>query len=729
MFRPNSWLTLPRRHLLATVTTSLIAFDLLPDAHQYRGIRQRQTEVGEWLRSVRIPELIDESSQTAYRRLPRVDSFLWDSLAQVAGFGYQQAAAIAAAVSLQEPERHHVATLGALQNVITSLTDYLLDECGFAEQVFAVLDQGALRNLFDAPFMNLDSFDLPPRSDDRLVVLLSLMGAWARGLRSHRSPNLASSDWGVLQSEVEGLYNLEKAHYVHRRLSTQTDICSTHTSSMRACLPVRIMLRVATLALGKGAVDPPEVRSQVDANGKCVAIIDEIVDLADDLTKGRRSGLVTYALRVSGNQGWDIRDIDVYDTIWEGVKRLNAEVQLTGPKRSVDQNAELGFENGGEATTNSLREFSEFCIALWAGWDLQPSKGGRRHTTPQNPPSESASTSLQNAAQYLLLQHRSDFHDAIHLFTLPAAGATQTLLQHPCWLFPRTHIIYALARLAQSGIVDVPSSLIATEAMTILRAKHSTMAGGWNYIREMSHLPPDCDDLAIVLRTLHCTGGEDLAVACDKPVRIALDAMHPSGAVPTWILASSQPHRHGSVAASKYLTEITQSGSDTQVEVMANLCASLEIGGPARYAHELQRASAFVESRQYADGSWPSHWYKGPYYSTYICSWFVSLVQPSSLCLSRAKQFLNCSRNADGGWGSDGSDSLSTAFALLALKNLGAEPAILNTGLMLLKDRQSPDGGWEAVEWIDFPTPYGIQRYQSRCITTAFAILSLLDGL
>jgi hypothetical protein len=226
---------------------------------------------------------------------------------------------------------------------------------------------------------------------------------------------------------------------------------------------------------------------------------------------------------------------------------------------------------------------------------------------------------------------------------------------------------------------------------------------------------------------LNRAGGSALAAICDEPVRLALDRMTPSGAIPTWIF-SSQDRGDCDDTAKDYVLWLQQPEDWVQVEVVANLCVGLLASSTARYAGVIAKVVEYIASEQEADGHWESSWYDGPFYGTYISACAIASVREGSKAHMRAVSYLLGAQRPDGGWGASRSDPLSTALSVLTLATdptTGSRDAI-RTGQQHLIAHQSDEGNWQAVPWMAFGTPYGFQTYGSQSITTAFALRALL---
>jgi squalene cyclase len=94
--------------------------------------------------------------------------------------------------------------------------------------------------------------------------------------------------------------------------------------------------------------------------------------------------------------------------------------------------------------------------------------------------------------------------------------------------------------------------------------------------------------------------------------------------------------------------------------------------------------------------------------------------------MDRARRFILTRQHSDGSWGEPSNSPLSSAFALLALEELGlaGEPAF-ERGVEHLKASQDRSGRWPSCRWIRFPTLDGEVAYGSETITTAFCLKAL----
>ncbi|OLE15664.1 MAG: hypothetical protein AUI36_37925 [Cyanobacteria bacterium 13_1_40CM_2_61_4] len=150
---------------------------------------------------------------------------------------------------------------------------------------------------------------------------------------------------------------------------------------------------------------------------------------------------------------------------------------------------------------------------------------------------------------------------------------------HHALLFQRTMILDALLD-AREARLPVPDRVLAEEGLAILRAKHRFVRGEWSYVPEVEELPPDADDLAVVVSVLHRLGGPDLASTCDEAIRLVLDAARPDGGFLTWVLDP-----RGRAAADQRVDAylLVVNGWGVHPEGVANLTAALIRYNPHRF--------------------------------------------------------------------------------------------------------------------------------------------------
>jgi squalene-hopene/tetraprenyl-beta-curcumene cyclase len=190
----------------------------------------------------------------------------------------------------------------------------------------------------------------------------------------------------------------------------------------------------------------------------------------------------------------------------------------------------------------------------------------------------------------------------------------------------------------------------------------------------LPELPSDIDDLSQIVQVLaRCGRSSDLASFAEPSLSVVLrDNLRPDGAIRTWILPSvgATPTEERQAL---FVRKAWGDGSDT--EVIANFLYGLWVYDRERFLPLIDRGARFVLQQQNSQGAWPSTWYDGPFYGTYVCVRLLAEIGIDEP-LERARSFLLARRQTDGGWGSGAnSDQLSTALALCTLRTIAARCA------------------------------------------------------
>lgn len=145
--------------------------------------------------------------------------------------------------------------------------------------------------------------------------------------------------------------------------------------------------------------------------------------------------------------------------------------------------------------------------------------------------------------------------------------------------------------------------------------------------------------------------------------------------------------------------------------VTALVAKSLLANGEAPTSDVSSRAATHLLSRRLPSGLWPSFWWAGHAYSTYLC--LSALWAARCLGYEQARKtisFIVQSQRADGGW-NDGNGSASEVFAtafstlsLMLFPELGVMD-VARRGIEWLTARQADDGSWPtcAILRIDLP--------------------------
>ncbi|MEM7584563.1 MAG: hypothetical protein AAF560_14330 [Acidobacteriota bacterium] len=268
--------------------------------------------------------------------------------------------------------------------------------------------------------------------------------------------------------------------------------------------------------------------------------------------------------------------------------------------------------------------------------------------------------------------------------------------------------------------------VIESEARYLVSQRNTSRVGGWRYFPTILELAPDADDLGQVMQVLlragfhgeveeHCTAALEV---------IRADAHGRGGAFCTWIIPEEDRDRLEETQA-RLRGESWGPGPDP--EVMANLLYALVLWDRQRFADLIDPGVDLLESFQAQDGSWPTKWYWGVFYGTYVCLRLLAAVRPESSSIPKAADFLRQHQREDGGWGYAGeSDPLSTSLGMLglaescagSLPDQDAHRAL--RGLDCLERLRHPDGSWSSVPFIRLPD------YGSRTATTLYALKACL---
>lgn len=238
---------------------------------------------------------------------------------------------------------------------------------------------------------------------------------------------------------------------------------------------------------------------------------------------------------------------------------------------------------------------------------------------------------------------------------------------------------------------------------------------GW-YFEYANEFYPDCDDTAMVLTALARLeiGDPDLRGRLDEARRRALK----------WLLSMQNPD--GGWAAfdrgcdkellklipfADHNAMIDPSWEDITGRVLETL--SLESFDPSDSA--VQRAIAFLDSRQCEDGTWYGRWGCNYIYGTWLALSGLSRfgVDMGQERYQRAARWLRSRQNEDGGWGETlrsyeepelkgigDSTAAQTAWALLGLFAVGDYTSDeVYRGVDFLRRMQLEDGSWDDEHW------------------------------
>ncbi len=341
---------------------------------------------------------------------------------------------------------------------------------------------------------------------------------------------------------------------------------------------------------------------------------------------------------------------------------------------------------------------------------------------------------IRKGIDFLLHQNKREYPEAVHYLILPCLTHDDVEYRTcPTVFFQRMLILDALLDCAEFN-ERISKQLVEKEVIKIIQAKHRLAKGGWSYIPELPELPPDADDLGLVVQLLARTGGKDLASICDDDLKLLFNYCGNSdGSFNTWIFEPTDTSQFAK-RMRNYIEII--GGKGASPDVVSNLLWGLILYDNDRFKVQLENGASYLESCQTDEGFWESKWYWGQYYATYRALSVLQAVAPESQAVKRARDFITKFQNTDGGWGDVSSDPLNTAFALLALlceQNIHSNQQLLK-GISYLIQKQLSEGSWERIPFIKMETVDGILTYESKCTTTAFCLqvlarCSLLDGV
>jgi hypothetical protein len=730
---------LDRSHLRAAIRLALRAHGFTVSNTSVDSAVEARDQLGCWLRDQVLPQRFPRfASRADYYAIAEIDPCLWGGLPPMLGFGYQQAMVLHGLVAPSSEVDVSVATLGAMFSAGIALVDYLVDTQPDGMRVFEMLNRNVVRGMFDLATDTEAALASAYEqvTDLRLRLLCALVSACAAGFRELYCRSRNEVAWVSLAQVMSCMYEAEWAVSLVTPTSRAALRELLPVIEAKSVLPFVSMHQVVTLAASQPEA-PERAEHASETLGRIVSLTDDLVDLMDDCHRGAPNTLILYLADRLAEQGRDWpSDADVYEVVDASVRDLLELLQLHAfalADATVSANPEITKADCGavepDATDTGLvavLDFARITVAAWVGWHEE--NGGEIpavHTKPGGHPTQNNPTLA--ATEMLLAQQCTGYHEAIHHLLLPRLYPTGMRLEtYPALLFQRAIVLDGLLDAHATGH-PVPHAMLAAEACEILRAKHRDARGGWNYIPEVPELPPDADDLGMVLQVLCRLGGPALASTCDEAIRLAIASARPDGGFSTWIL---DPNGCSELDQTMHsYIEVTESAG-VHPDVVANLLYGLILYDPERYHDVLLRAVPYLEAVQDDRGFWRSRWYAGPYYGTYRAVSALSCLIPDSGVLERARTFCLRSQRSDGSWGERRSDPLATAFAILALAKLdrSLEDTAIEQGVSYLIGTQEADGGWPASPFISFPTSdgAGLHRYASRTITTTFCLKALL---
>jgi hypothetical protein len=699
------------RQLRAVIRVALRANGFDVRIGELAAADRRKLTLGLRLRDLLAQNLPGFADPADIARLADEDSVLWHRLPGMLAFGYQQGAVFR---RLIHPDRRGL-PVASLMPVAAfsagiSVLDYAADVLGLAEPIFDVLDEATVAALFSSGPEAEARLRRGYREsgDVRLRLLFALVGTCAAGIRRlHRR-----------HGDDEGRHDLLATFgllHAAQRAVTLPSAGTPDAVSTKSVLPFVAAHQIVEL------FDPPGTAKRAGRElarqlGHAIAVTDDVTDLLADWRSGAPNTLTQ-----DREPGSRLTDAWLYQVAGQAAARIVSTLRAAALLHPS------GRPTAARASAiEAAAKFATLTIARWVGWREELSAPSVL-CSPRPRPEPATLRSCADAVGTLLEQQRTGYREAIHWMTVPRLGEDGVRLElHPALLFPRAIVLDSLLDAFAAGL-DIPPSVLAHEALWLLRAKRADVRGGWSYLSAVPELPPDVDDLAMVLQALSRCGGPALADAGQYALRLVLAAAERGEAITTWILdPEDAPHRNELFR--RYI-ELTESGG-VHPEVVANLLYAASLPGMGKARQQAVSAIASLESAQDDDGSWPSRWYWGPLYGTYRAVLALTSAAPDSPALGRARDYLLAGQNPDGGWGADsGSDPLPTALAVLALAALApASTRRLRKAVGYLLSAQQPDGSWPGSPFIAFPRVGGpgMHIYHSSTITTCFCLKAIL---
>lgn len=590
-----------------------------------------------------------------------------------------------------------VGLLGGLFNTLIVAIDQVTDSAD--TRLLGALTPPVLDALLDpASTSNTVLDDMRTAGGDAAGIAVELMSAWVELARSvyARSGNTAA--WVALCDTLGALLTAQ-------RTASGVDDDEGDAQAMLASArlksegPSTAIAQMVALALRPDHRVPERLWSSAQRLGQVFCVVDDLADVVADAREGRPN---THLLRTHPAGGL-LTDPEVYAVIDSAASVL---AQVCAPTGDDDVDA-----------------FAVEVVARWLHWDEQ-----ERRVPEPVAPRRGQDVAAERAVRFLVDSQAAGFPGSEHALTLPRGrsgeGGGTTLETHSDDVFARAVVLDSLLDALDAGLMLEPAVLYR-EAVRLLLAKHPVARGGWSYLGSVPELPPDADDLAAIMRVLVRLGGRPLAGACDEAVRLTLDGTEASGGFPTWIV-----QRHPATVLDAQMVDYVKivGGGGVHPDVVAHLADSLRLADQRRYGRAVAGCAAYLAGAQEPDGSWRSAWYAGPYYGTFRAARVLGTASAWPDSCERAQAFLVRRQSSHGGWGTGEDETLSTAFAVLALHALAPRECadVIAAGADRLRATQQPDGDWPSGPWIAFPTRGGTVSYSSPATTTAFGLSALL---
>jgi hypothetical protein len=282
-------------------------------------------------------------------------------------------------------------------------------------------------------------------------------------------------------------------------------------------------------------------------------------------------------------------------------------------------------------------------------------------------------------------------------------------------LFPAGLCLLALSAAGQD---------VSNPVLTLL--EQSRRPDGWRYFDDWIGIPPDADDLGLVLQLLQVAAcPEDLRNGLAWPVELLLRHTHSDGFIPTWLdkdLIEPPP------------TSSPEWDGKQCLGVMANAVLGLVQAAWPLPSGYLARALAWMADTYENRPQKGIFYYSVPYVHLLLARIFRRLDSargnldaraPLEPILNRIENRLLESPQADGGWGSPQTTACHLELlALRAAREFNPEPSQI-----YLSGRQGYDGFWPGEPLFRCPgKDRAYHAYKSRSVTTAICLHALLTA-
>lgn len=326
-------------------------------------------------------------------------------------------------------------------------------------------------------------------------------------------------------------------------------------------------------------------------------------------------------------------------------------------------------------------------------------------------------TLAYKSLNFVLAQWRKGFGEARHIMNLSQAegfaGSKNSEYRYGD-VFQRALILEILCSVQSQLNINI-DPLVEYEVNYLLHKRRTDKIGGWAYFPDVNEIAADADDLGQIIQCFSLANRKELNLTyCERAIKTLIqNNLLNDGSIETWIVPKDNRNE---IQEIQHQHNTTKWGVGPDTEVVANFFYGLAVYDPQRFHKLINNAVNFIKSAQNADGSWTSRWYYGLFYGTYVSTRLLSHVNPNSSALRSAREFLINSQNENGGWGTNQSDQLSTAFALLSLSDCpNVDQSNIEAGIDFLVNSLSHN--WELVEFIK---PKLSEPYKSQTITAAY---------